>query len=106
MKIAKLDQRIDILEPRLTRDGYGGYTTEYLKAKGVWAEIKSSSYTGRQAFNTPAEKNTVTMRIRPYAAIKKGWHVLWQEREYEAVSVQREYKDSVYIELTEYEAGV
>jgi hypothetical protein len=38
--------------------------------------------------------------------MEKGWHLLWQGREYEIVAVTRFYKDSTYIEIAEYEKGV
>lgn len=40
MRIAKLNQRIEVLKPLLTSDGYGGYSTEYEKEIALWAEVK------------------------------------------------------------------
>lgn len=106
MQIAKLNQRIELLRPVLTSDGYGGYVTEYEKAAALWAEVKASRCSEKQAFDTPNTLNNITLRTRTYSKVEKGWHLLWQGREYEIVSVTRFYKDSTYLEIAEYEKGV
>ena len=106
MKIARLDQRIELLMPQLSEDGYGGYATEYVKDKSVWAEVKESKFTGKQAFDTHSSQSSMTLRIRAYSSVRKGWHLRWQNREYEITSVERIYKDSVFLEISEYETGV
>lgn len=106
MKIAKLSQRIELLVPELTSDGYGGYVTKFVKGRAVWAEVKESQFTGKKAFDTHTAMNSVTLKIRSYESVKKGWHLLWQGREYEITAVERIYKDSVFLEISEYETGV
>nr|DAK98714.1 MAG TPA: head tail joining protein [Caudoviricetes sp.] len=106
MQIGKLNHRIKILRPILTSDGYGGYITNYEKATALWAEVKDSRYSEKQAFDTPNAINNVTLKTRTYTHMEKGWHIMWQGKEYEIVSVTRFYKDSTYIEIAEYEKGV
>ena len=106
MRIAKLNQRIEVLRPLLTSDGYGGYITKYEKEIALWAEVKNNHYDEKQAFDTPNAVNGITLVTRTYIGIQKGWHILWQGREYEIVAVTRFYKDSTYIEIIEYEKGV
>jgi head-tail adaptor len=106
VRIAKLNQRVEVLRPVLTSDGYGGYGTVYEKETGLWVEVKESKYTGKQVFDTPNAVNNVMLKTRTYLNLKKGWHILWQGREYEIVSVERFYKDSTFIEIVEYEKGV
>ena len=106
MQIAKLNQRIEVLIPVLSSDGYGGYATKYVKDVALWAEVNASKFTGKKAFDTAAVNNTVTLKTRTYGPLRKGWHVVWQGREYEVVNVERIYKDSVFIEISEYETGV
>lgn len=107
MRIAKLNQRIEILRPLLTGDGYGGYITKYEKEIALWAEVKSNkAVEGKQVFGTPNSINNITLSIRTYLGIQKGWHILWQGKEYEIVAVSGFYKDSTYIEIKEYDKGV
>ena len=106
MRIAKLNQRIEVLKPLLTSDGYGGYSTEYEKEIALWAEVKNNRYAEKKALDSPSAINSVTLITRTYSEIQKGWHLLWQGKEYEIVSVTRFYKDSTYIEIVEYEKGV
>ena len=106
MQIAKLNQRVELLQPILSSDGYGGYATNYKKVISLWAEVKDSRYSEKQAFDTPNALSNITLKTRTYIRMEKGWHLLWQGREYEIVAVTRFYKDSSYIEIAEYEKGV
>ena len=64
MRIAKLNQRVEVLRPVLTSDGYGGYGTVYEKETGLWVEVKESKYTGKQVFDTPNAVNNVMLKTR------------------------------------------
>ena len=99
MQIAKLNQRVELLQPILSSDGYGGYATNYKKVISLWAEVKDSRYSEKQAFDTPNALSNITLKTRTYIRMEKG-------REYEIVAVTRFYKDSTYIEIAEYEKGV
>ena len=68
--------------------------------------MKDSRYSEKQAFDTSNALSNITLKTRTYIRMEKGWHLLWQGREYEIVAVTRFYKDSTYIEIAEYEKGV
>ena len=66
MQIAKLNQRVELLQPILSSDGYGGYATNYKKVISLWAEVKDSRYSEKQAFDTPNALSNITLKTRTY----------------------------------------
>ena len=76
MQIAKLNQRVELLQPILSSDGYGGYATNYKKVISLWAEVKDSRYSEKQAFDTSNALSNITLKTRTYIRMEKGWHLL------------------------------
>ena len=106
MRIARLDKRLELLQPVVTEDGFGGVVTEYRSQGKVWAELKSTNYAEQQAMGTPMNREQLRFRLRPRHDIQRGWLVVYGGESYVVDAADQTYRDSTTIIVRRYEQGV
>ena len=106
MRIARLDKRLEILEPILKEDGYGGMVTSYQSKGKVWAELKATAYTEKDVQGTAMNQEVLRFRLRPITSLKRGWLIVYAGESYVIDSVDQTYRDSTTIHVRRYEQGV
>ncbi len=106
MRIARLDKRLEFLQPVVTEDGFGGVVTEYKSQGKVWAELKSTNYAEQQAMGTPMNREQLRFRLRPRLDIQRGWLVVYGGERYVVDAADQTYRDSTTIIVRRYEQGV
>lgn len=106
MRIARLDKRLELLQPVVTEDGFGGVVTEYRSQGKVWAELKSTNYAEQQAMGTPMNREQLRFRLRPRHDIQRGWLVVYGGERYVVDAADQTYRDSTTIIVRRYEQGV
>lgn len=106
MRIARLDKRLELLQPVVTEDGFGGVVTEYRSQGKVWVELKSTNYAEQQAMGTPMNREQLRFRLRPRHDIQRGWLVVYGGERYVVDAADQTYRDSTTIIVRRYEQGV
>ena len=106
MKIARMDKRLELLQPVLSEDSYGGMATEYRSCGEVWAELMRTDYAEQQAQGTSMNREQLRFRLRPLKEVQRGWLVVYAAEKYVVDTVDQTYRDSTTLIVRRYEQGV
>lgn len=106
MRIERLDKRLEILEPILKEDGYGGMVTSYQLKGKLWAELKATAFREQDVQGTAMNQEVLRFRLRPITSLKRGWLIVYDGDSYVIESVDQTYRDSTTIHVRRYEQGV
>lgn len=88
--IGRLDRRIEIQEPAITRDSFGGETVAWVNFATVWAEYTQTAADER--FQNEANRELATrrarFRIRHRPGIDERMRVVYDERAFNIKGIQ------------------
>lgn len=106
MIIGAMNKRIELFQPIVVDDEYGGQQSTYASVQTVWAELVKTNYAEQQAMGAPMNRAQLQFKIRPRKDIKRGWQVVFDGNEYRIDVVDNTYYDRTLLIVTDLEAGV